>query len=173
MPQLLLFRHGKSSWDENGLADSERPLSARGRRDVASMAALIATDYRPDRILCSPSRRTRETLAALLPLLADEPAVVIEDALYGSDGDYRDVIAADGGDAERLLVIGHNPAIQATALVLATSGGKALRAEMAAKFPTAALAVIRVDDAWFEIARARGRLVAFHRPRDLASGDNH
>jgi len=171
MPELVLLRHGKSSWDDSGLADRDRPLSARGRRDAAAMAAVIAADHPPDRILCSPTRRTRETLAALLAELGDEPAISIEDELYGPQGDYSGVVAARGGDARRLLVVGHNPAIQATALALVGSGDKALRARVAAKFPTGALAVIRFGGTWAGLRPLSGQLVAFRRPHDLAGAE--
>lgn len=172
MPELMLLRHGKSSWDEPGLADRDRTLSPRGRRDAEAMATVIAADYPPDRILCSPTRRTQETLAALLSRLGERPDVVIAEELYGQPGDYCDVIAAEGGEAEHLLVIGHNPAIQATALALVGSGDKALRAQLAEKFPTGALVVIRFKGKWSAIGPSAGKLVAFHKPRDLGGPDD-
>lgn len=168
MPTLMLLRHGKSSWDEPGLADRDRPLNARGRRDAETMAAVIAQDHWPDRILCSPALRTRQTLAALIPHLADESIIAITDRLYEAGGeDYRHVIVAEGGDSQRLLVIGHNPAIEETASILIGSGDKALRGQLAAKFPTAALAVIAFDGDWRGLRPKSGRLVTFLRPRDL------
>ena len=58
MRTLLLMRHAKSSWDEPGLADLERPLAARGRL----AAPLVARHLRerglmPDLVLCSPAVR--------------------------------------------------------------------------------------------------------------------
>ena len=38
MPTLLLLRHLKSSWDDESLADHDRPLSARGVRDGGRVA---------------------------------------------------------------------------------------------------------------------------------------
>jgi phosphohistidine phosphatase len=62
-------------------------------------------------------------------------------------------------------VIGHNPSIQATALALV---GKRASADLTAKFPTAALAVIDFEAAgWAGLKAGSGRLVAFIRPRDL------
>jgi len=46
---LFLVRHAKSSWKEAGLADRERPLSGRGKRDAPRMGALLARrDARPE-----------------------------------------------------------------------------------------------------------------------------
>lgn len=127
----------------------------------------------PTRILCSPARRTRETLAALLPHFPEKAQIAIADGLYepGQD-DYRAIIAAHGGDAECLLIIGHNPAIHATALRLFGPADNKTAAQLAAKFPTAALAVIDFDGGdWTRIQLKSGRLVAFIRPRDLEDGE--
>lgn len=167
MPRLLLLRHAKSSWGEPSLPDRERTLAPRGREAAARIAAEIARpDRLPDRVLCSPARRCRETLAALLPSLSDDGRVAILDELYQTvTGDYQAAIAAHGGRAERLLVIGHNPCIQTTALMLA--GGESA-APFAAKYPTAGLAIIDFDRAWHLIQPRSGRLVEFLRPHDLA-----
>ena len=38
---LLLMRHAKSSWNEDELADHDRPLNARGREAATSMAKIL------------------------------------------------------------------------------------------------------------------------------------
>lgn len=170
MPRLLLYRHAKSSWDEPGITDRQRPLAPRGVRAATQMATVIAgAEFAPDRILCSPARRTRETLAPLLTQLADPDVVAIVDDLYEpAAGDYRKLISTHGGSAQRLLVIGHNPAIQTTALNLVGSGDEILSNQLSAKFPTGALAVIDFDQVeWSRITPKSGRLNAFIRPRDL------
>jgi phosphohistidine phosphatase len=174
MPRLLLLRHAKSSWAEPGMADRDRPLAPRGRRAAERMAAeMESMGLLPDRILCSPARRTRETLAPLLPMLAEKNAVAILEALYESSADeYRGAIAANAGDAESLLVIGHNPAIQATALGFIGTAKNNAAARLAAKFPTAALAVIAFDGTgWPDLRPKSGRLELFLRPRDLDEDD--
>ena len=64
MPRLLLLRHAKSSWDDETVADYDRPLNGRGRSAVPTMGRhLAAHRLSPQKILCSSARRTRETLA--------------------------------------------------------------------------------------------------------------
>ncbi len=170
MRHLLLLRHAKTEPGGPGLSDRERSLTERGRRDAALMGtALVGEGMVPDLILCSPARRTQETLAALLASFATAPQTVTVDALYGSGaGDYVGTIAAFGGTAKRLLVIGHNPTIHATALALAGSGKKAVLARLAEKFPTAALAVIAFrGNAWADTVAGSGELLFVRRPRDL------
>lgn len=178
MPRLLLLRHAKSSWDEPRLADIERPLAPRGHRAAQLIAeAIEARGFRPNRVLCSPARRTRETLAALIAHLGDDDMEIeITHGLYEPhSGDYHEAIAEHGGDAETLLVIGHNPAMHRTALLLADSGERTLVAEIAAKFPTAALAVLDFELAhWSELHPHSGTAVAFLTPKALAKGtDEH
>ena len=85
MNTLHLLRHAKSSWDDAGLADRDRPLAPRGRR-----AAKLIADYLrhegivPALVLCSPARRTRETLEALAEAFDDDVPVEFERDLYGA-----------------------------------------------------------------------------------------
>ena len=172
MPRLLLLRHAKSSWADASLADRDRPLSPRGRHAAALMAAEIERrGLHPDRILCSPAKRARETLAALLPHLGDEARIAITASLYEpSSGDYCAIIAGRGADARTLLVIGHNPVIQATALLLAAGPAK-VKAELAAKLPTGALVVIDFPlAAWADLSPETGRIALFLTPADLELG---
>ncbi len=148
------------------MADRDRPLTARGHRDARLIGTAIAEIGVPDLILCSPARRTRETLEGIVETLATEPKVTFADRLYDArDATYDDVIATHGGSAKRLLIIAHNPTIHATAVALSVKGDRALRAAMAAKFPTSALAVIAMDTADWQVRP--GELVAFRRPKDL------
>lgn len=166
MLRLLLLRHAKASWDDASTADIDRPLAPRGRH-AAELIAQAVKDrgWLPDRILCSPSRRTRETLAALLPVLGNRTEIIIAPSLYEPGTEtYREAIAADGGSAPTLMLIGHNPVMQATALAFV--GGDSAAAELAAKYPAGALAVI--DFAGGDWSNPeKPRLVAFLRPRDL------
>jgi phosphohistidine phosphatase len=172
MLRLLILRHAKSDWGEPGRPDMERPLAPRGERAAALMGRVLAgDDLRPDRILVSPARRTRETLDRVLAGLGDPaPPVTTVAGLYEpAAGNYHAVVAANGGAARRLLVVGHNPASQATALMFAGRGTRQALTDLAAKFPTAALAVIDFDvDAWARIAPRAGTLVAFLTPRAVA-----
>jgi phosphohistidine phosphatase len=169
MPQLFVLRHAKSSWDDPGLDDHDRPLAPRGRRATKLIAEhLQAHDYHPDLILCSTARRTRETLDGI----ALTGTTHIEPELYGaSAGDILERLHQVPSDAASAMVIGHNPALQILVLRL-TSGhdGAALDdlAEVQRKFPTGALAVLVFDVAWKDLRPGAAELVAFVRPKVLA-----
>jgi len=170
MLNLYLLRHAKSSRGGVFTADFERPLSAHGRRDAQALARhMAARRLRPDLILCSPSKRTRETLAPLAAGIAKDARALFEDSLYGgAAAAYLALIQQRGEGAGAVLLIGHNPAIAALALLLIGGGDNEARAAMAAKFPTCALAHITFELAdWSSVATGAGDLSAFIRPRDL------
>ncbi len=170
MARLLLLRHAKSSWDDARLGDYDRPLNVRGRASAPLMGRHIADHaLAPDRVICSGARRTRETLAGILPHLSGDMEVSILRSLYevGEEG-YLGLIRRHGGKARTLLLVGHNPAIQETAISLIGSGNPEIIDEIGVKFPTAALAVIDVALAdWRNLEPGSGRVVAFFRPREL------
>jgi phosphohistidine phosphatase len=161
--RLFLLRHAKSSWDEAGLPDRDRPLAARGRRAVELMAGHLRDEkISPALVLCSSARRTRETLEGIDP----GGEVRIEDELYGaSESELLERLRDVSDGTESVMLIGHNPAIQELALSLA--GGGKRRAEVERKFPTAALATLTVPDRWRELAPGSAELVEFVRPKDL------
>jgi phosphohistidine phosphatase len=163
MPQLLLMRHGKAV-ERDGAGDRARRLTPRGMRDSAAMGVDIGHSFRPDRILCSPAARTRETLDALHAGLGQVADVWFVEELYDPPGDYTGIIAANAGHAGRLLVIGHNPAVQETTITLMGAGDAKLRGAIHDKFPTSAVAVLDLDRDWPEMQPLSGKLVAFLRP---------
>jgi phosphohistidine phosphatase len=171
MLRLLLLRHAKASSGESGQADFDRHVIPRGRRAAASIGEYMAKKtLTPDAILCSSSRRTRDTLAALLPFIKDETDIHLTDELYESTLDsYLATIRAHGGAAAALLVIGHNPAIEETAAELLARNDSG--STPAIHFPTSALAVIDFDISdWRDLKAATGRLVVFVEPKALALG---
>src|SRR3954466_4754929 len=68
MLSLALLRHAKSSWDASDIEDVERPLNERGRTAVPVMGEVLKElKFAPQLVLCSPAKRTRETLALIAP----------------------------------------------------------------------------------------------------------
>jgi phosphohistidine phosphatase len=171
---ILLLRHAKSAWSDPRLDDHERPLNRRGVQAATAMADHIAQrEPRPDLILCSTAMRTRQTLAPLLKRLdAPAPPIALEKDLYLAS---EDVLLAHlrtvGDDVATILLVGHNDGIWHLAEELAGSGPVAVLAALRGKYPTGALATLRVPDGpWRDLAPGSAKLVAFVRPRDLAAG---
>ncbi len=171
MKTLFLLRHAKSSWSEPGLADFDRPLSERGRRAAPLIARHLARGGPlPDLILCSAARRTRETLALMLPGLARDAVVRIESGLYGADaatllGRLQRIETA----VDCVLLIAHNPGIEDLAAGICGGGPEPMRRRMDEKFPTAALAAFALDAArWSSLREGAAVLTGFVLPKDLA-----
>ena len=164
--RLLLIRHAKSSWDDASLPDRERPLAGRGRRAAKRMGAHLRNEgLRPDVVLCSPSRRTRETLE-LLEFSGAE--VMYVDGLYGASA--HDLLASARkvrDDAEVIAVVGHNPGVQDLSIELARVDAAEEALRLRQKFPTCAVAIFDVDGAWRDVATGRVRLASFVVPKEL------
>ena len=173
--QLFVLRHAKSSWDDPGLDDRERPLAPRGRRAVKLLADHLRTHHiEPAQVLCSPARRTRETYDGVAP--AGE--LHVEQELYeASCQDILDRLRRVPEPTPSVMVIGHNPALQVLVLRLTGAKGKskprrdtaaqALLDELRRKFPTGALATLAFDGPWSELSAGSAELVDLIRPRDL------
>jgi phosphohistidine phosphatase len=166
--RLLLLRHAKASRSDPALPDVERPLSRRGRSAAAALGAWLARRrLRIDRVLCSPARRTRETLA----LLALDPAIPVTyaDALYlASARTLLTRLRRLPPRVHTVLVVGHDPGFDRLARSLAEQGRTRALARLEAGFVTGALAELRVpEEGWSELQAGSAYLARFTRPRDL------
>lgn len=172
---LLLLRHAKSSRDDPALADIDRPLNRRGEKAAARMGEYIArSKLVPERVLCSPALRTRQTWILAAAHMPSPPSATIAPELYdfGDGTPLLTCLRARGGDAKRLMLVAHNPSTHNLALRLVGSGPADLRQQLAQKYPTGALAVLIFDAGnWARIAEGTGKLERFIRPRDLDAQD--
>jgi phosphohistidine phosphatase len=170
MLTLSLLRHAKSSWSNPALPDRERPLATRGVTDAPLMGkAMAERGIDPELVLCSSARRTRDTLDLVLPELRVEPKIVYVDALYhASPEQMLELLHGIQPGANRVMLVGHNPEIQAFALDLVGSGPKHFRDRLKTKYPTAGLAVINfVSGLWTSVSVNSGTLNLFLSPKDL------
>jgi phosphohistidine phosphatase len=163
MKTLLLLRHAKSSWDNDALADHDRPLNERGRRDAPRIGRLLARlDLTPDHIVASSAARAAAT-ARLVAEAAGYPGEIqYTRELYQADVETYIEVARQTDDAvQRLMLIGHNPDMEE--LVTELSGQEE-------RMPTAALACIQLPiTAWREL-RLGGhyKLAGLWRPKEIA-----
>ncbi len=166
---LYLLRHAKSSWDDPSLEDHDRPLSPRGRKAAKKMAGhLRDSGIHPALVLCSSALRARETLEPISPSLGEPVSIKVERALYGIDeGGLLARLRRVPASVQSVMVIGHNPTLQYLALTLAARGS--VRQRLEAKFPTGALATLRVLEVpWKELDRGRAELVELVTPKEIS-----
>lgn len=171
--RLFLLRHAKSDWGSEALADFDRPLNTRGKSAARAMGKYLKEkEFHPNRILCSTSQRTRETLSRVLTYQTREAQIHLLSDIYDqADLSYTAVIRRHGGRAHNLMIIGHNPATEQTAEELVGTGDSATIADMRLKYPTGALSIIDFDIAdWADLQTGTGHLERFIKPRDLSDG---
>ncbi|HVZ03731.1 histidine phosphatase family protein [Hyphomicrobium sp.] len=173
MLALALLRHAKSSWESGELDDFDRPLNARGRSAAPLMGeALRSIKFEPQLILCSPAKRTRETLELLEADGADTHAqIIFDEQLYLTNPEtLLDRLRQVAPTSKRVLMIGHNPGLHGLALMLTETGDAKSISRIEDKFPTCALAVFSFrETAWRDVGSASGHLEVFMTPRDRAS----
>lgn len=170
MKTVYLLRHAKSSWDQPALDDFRRPLAPRGRKAAPRMGRFMAIEgLVPDRVLCSGATRARETWDLVYDAFGVPVAVEILDEIYhGSPGTILELIQRLPKHEESVLLIGHNPAFEDLAHQLAGTGKEEALRQMAAKFPTAALAILDFPvPTWREVGPGNGALRDFIRPKAL------
>ncbi|MGM0982219.1 MAG: CHAD domain-containing protein [Pseudomonadota bacterium] len=116
MRHLFVMRHAKAKKGDGDVNDHQRPLRKRGRRQAAAMAKVLQQwQALEGQILVSDAARTRETLDEIAGQL-QEPSLVerarFDEALYHFDGQALLAwLKALPNEADRVLVIGHNPAL--------------------------------------------------------------
>lgn len=162
---LVLIRHAKAA---DGAVDIDRPLAPRGVRDARAIGKwLAAAGIAPDRVVVSPARRARQTWEGAAAQLKVSPAPVIDDRIYDNTVDaLLEIVRAAPDEVHALVLVGHNPSFGEFAHGLDDGSGDAdARHELAAGFPTSAVAVFEVPAGWTELGPGRGVLTALAAPR--------
>jgi phosphohistidine phosphatase len=141
MRELILLRHAHAEPPQPGQADLDRPLSAEGLAEAAAVARwLQEKSLVPDRVLCSPARRTRETLDAVMEVVGCldkqlEPSIY--EAMPGTLAGLLDAHR----DAGRVLLVGHNPGLERLVALLHSGQSGDYRG-----MPPGAVAVLSLPD---------------------------
>lgn len=118
MRELILLRHAHAEPAAAGQPDLDRPLSADGLVEAAAAGRWLSEQgLLPDRVLCSPARRSRETLEAVLEAIGyvDQR---LEDRIYEATAGTLAELADANREAERLLLVGHNPGLERLAALM-------------------------------------------------------
>lgn len=112
MRQLILLRHAHAEPPMPGQADFDRPLSTVGLAEAEAAGRWLGEQgLLPDRVLCSPARRTRETLDAVLSHV-DGLDRRLEQSIYEATPGTLAALVDGHADVERLLLVGHNPGLE-------------------------------------------------------------
>ncbi len=165
MPQLLLLRHAKSSWDDPKLPDHSRPLNARGKHAAHHLGRILREiGVTPDLVLVSSARRTLQTLEQLEPWQSP-PRIAVQDNLYLAPARVMlDLINEVPSETNCLLVVGHNPGLQELALLLAAGLDGIEQQKLSEGFPTTALAWFEFSGSWDKLREGGASLLRFILP---------
>jgi phosphohistidine phosphatase len=147
---LILFRHSKAE-QVFGKPDHERELTGRGRRDAKAAGAwLHEHELGPELVLCSSATRTRQTWEAAVDGGACGESIEFDDSIYsGGAQTVLQTLRESAGEAQVVLVVGHNPTMAALASGLSEGDGSSAAHDcLAAGFPTSAIAVLRYAGPW-------------------------
>lgn len=115
MTTLLLLRHGKAE-SPQGIADIERPLSDEGRGDIRRIGQFLgANGLAPEFVVTSPARRAVESAETCMEAAGARVDRIVRDArIYeASLATLRDVVTDHREQAEHVMLVGHNPGLQA------------------------------------------------------------
>ncbi|MGA0334317.1 MAG: SixA phosphatase family protein [Kiritimatiellia bacterium] len=166
MKTIYLLRHAKSSWKDDELSDRDRPLKHKGHFQAEMMSSHLSTLLpAPQKVLCSPARRTRETFAYFQQAWNLKPAQVhFEPSLYLAVWkDLFQAVQSLSGSKEILMLVGHNPGLTDFARKLLCAESEELETLRTCAFLQFDFEVA----SWKEITPHTGRLKLTLRPKDL------
>lgn len=155
--RLIVLRHAKSDWS-GGVADHDRPLAARGRREAELAGRWLrenAADI--DLVVCSSATRAQQTWKRVAKQLNPAPRLRVEDRVYeASERELMAIVKKLPDSAQTVLLIGHNPGLEE---LVAELGG------IGFAMKTSSIAVLSSRAAWTEVKARWGKLEAAVTPR--------
>ncbi len=169
MKRLLLCRHAKSSWKDPSLADRDRPLNRRGKRDAPLMGErLAARGIRPDALVTSPAKRARKTARHLARKLGcPRGRIRIVEEIYGATPTVLlQCIHRFDPVWDQVVMVGHNNEFTLLANML---GGLSI-----GNVPTTGIVCLDFPvSSWQDVEEGKGSLVFFDYPknREQVPGD--
>lgn len=159
--ELFIMRHAKSAWDQN-VEDKQRPLKKRGVNAARRIGdGLKRLGWIPDKILVSPAKRALQTCE-----LIDLDAPVEEDErIYAASLDDLFAVLADVPETiNKVMLIGHNPALEDLLLHLTPNAERQKNGKL---LTTANVARIGVQGKWHNLQQTKGQLLGLVRPKEM------
>lgn len=174
MKFLTVVRHAKSSWDQPGLADHDRPLNARGRLAAPAIARFLCNTYfggsgetplltPPDTLVSSTAARTLATsefLSRQFGLAKDR--ISLDSRLYlAQPSVVLEVVRGLDESARHAVVVGHNPGLHDFC-------NRLLSRASIPKMPTCTAVIMSLPHAYWGLADwQEAQLIAYITPKAL------
>jgi phosphohistidine phosphatase len=162
MKKLLLVRHAKSSWDQAGLSDFDRPLNERGKKDAPEMAKRVKEKgIELDHLVSSTAKRARKTAKYFAEAfgLKKEDIQLLEPLYGATPPEFVQAISEINDKFETVALFSHNPGITDFAASLTN-----VRIE---DMPTCAVFALQANtDSWKEFMKAEKSFLFFDYPKN-------
>ncbi|MBA3905403.1 MAG: histidine phosphatase family protein [Pseudonocardiales bacterium] len=155
--RLIVLRHAKSD-RSSGVADHDRPLAARGRREAELAGRWLCENVADiDLVVCSSATRAQQTWKLVAKQLEKVPPLRVEERVYAaSERELMAVVKKLPDSANAVLLVGHNPGLEE---LVAELGGVGFAMK------TSSIAVLSSRSAWAEVKARWAQLDASATPR--------
>ena len=161
MKTLIVVRHAKSSWDEPGIPDLDRPLSKRGVRDAPFMAKVLhGIGFQADKLVSSPAKRALDTATFFAKEWKIPTAsIAVDRGIYEAPPQrLLEIVRSLSDEWQTVFLFGHNPAL--------TSFINLFAREYLANLPTCGIAHLESNiAAWSEWKEANARMEKLFFPK--------
>lgn len=168
--QLLILRHGKSDWGVD-VNDFDRPIKKRGKKAAESMGSwLLQKNLVPDYIISSPAERASNTTETLFQAMAlTDQHIHYDSRIYEAyTNDLIAVLADCPANAERILLVGHNPGLEQ--LLIYLNKGYLEIPDDGKILPSATLAILTISESWQSLSENCAKVLSITRPASLSDG---
>lgn len=164
--RLILTRHAKSGWDDPLLDDHSRYLTSRGVRAAGAIGKwLVENGHKPDLILCSDAKRTRQTCSLITTEFGGAVDTNFVPALYLASPDVMLKELQKAGETQVVMMVAHNPGTALTAGGLASTQPTHPDFE---RYPTCATTILEfAAEDWSSVTWGHGKVLDFVVPRGL------
>ena len=160
MKTLYLVRHAKSYWGDQSLADFDRSLNKRGKRDAPFMGKVLKEmEVAPDLIISSPAKRAKKTALEIAETLNyPSKKIVFKEELY--DASSNDILSIVKNIDENILtamIFGHNPGL--------TYLNNYISNKYIDNIPTTGIVALNLEVKWSEIDKYSCKQLFFEYPK--------
>lgn len=163
---LILIRHGKSDWSNNGEKDFDRPLNSRGNMDAPRMGGKLKDmGIVPDLIVSSPSLRTTMTTEYICEQIRYplENVDFQEDIYEASVRTLLKVVNELDEKYQTVIIVGHNPGFSYLAEYLSGT--------IIGNVPTCGMVELTFElDTWAAVSQNTAALKSFIYPKMFFGG---
>lgn len=163
MKTLYVIRHAKSSWEHDSLADIDRPLNDRGKKDAPRMGKrLKEKDIHPDLMISSPAARALSTCQRIAEVLGYNTDLIRTDRklYHAGEQEILQVVRGVSDKHDVVMIFGHNPGL--TDFVNMMNEEK----EVTGNVPTCGVAAFEIPvDSWADVGFETGKLVFYDYPK--------